>query len=107
MKDPSEFSSDELETIRRRLHGKPLVSRANWMARQAAYVLACIAGFVAVIKFLDRTWEVVGLIVVAFLASGVFEVLIDWRYGNYRKEWELANGTDPLLEGLEQPAKRD
>lgn len=94
MKDPSEFSPEELETIQRRLKGKRLVSRANWISRQAAYVLACAAGFAAVIYFASGVWEIVGLIVVAILASGVFEALIDWRYGNYRKEWELANDLD-------------
>lgn len=93
MKDPSEFSPEELETIRRRLKGKSLISRANWISRQAAYVLACVGGIVAVIYFASGAWEVIGLIVVAIFASGVFEVLIDWRYGNYRKEWERANNS--------------
>lgn len=94
MKDPSEFSPEELEVIRQRLRGKRLVSRATWVARQAAYVLACLVGFAVVIQLLDGVWEIVGLIAVAIFAGGIFEVLIDWRYGNYRKEWELANAPD-------------
>lgn len=93
MKDSSEFSSEELEAIRRRLKGKSLISRAGWISRQALYVLVCITGLIAVVFLLDGVWEIIGLIVVAILGSGVFEVLIDWRYGNYRKEWEIANDT--------------
>jgi len=64
------------------------------MIRQAAYVLACVAAAVAVLMFLDGVWLAVGLTAVAFFAGGIFEVLIDFRYGNYKREWELANGAD-------------
>lgn len=94
MKDPSEFSPEELETIRRRLRGERLISRMGWILRQAAYVLVCAAGFAAVIILTEGTWEIIGLIIVAILSSGVLEVLIDWRYSNYRTEWQLANEPD-------------
>jgi len=42
--------------------------------------------------------------VVAFFAGGIFEVVSDFRYGNYRKEWELANGPD-MEDELRSPAE--
>lgn len=91
MKRKPEFSEAELEVLRQRLRDKPLVSSPAWMLRQVAYVVACIAALAAVIAFLDGTWRIAGLIVVGLVASGIPEVLVEWRYGNYRREWELAN----------------
>jgi len=69
------------------------------MLGQVAYIAACIAVFIVVLRFADGIWLAIGLTVVAFFAGGIFEVLIDFRYGNYRKEWELANGPDLSAEG--------
>ncbi|MDQ3724804.1 MAG: hypothetical protein M3335_02755 [Actinomycetota bacterium] len=62
--------------------------------RQAVYVVACVAALVAVIAFLEGAWRIVGLIVIGLIASAIPEVLLDWRYGNYRREWDLANRPD-------------
>jgi len=70
--------------------------------RQAAYVLACVVALIAALTFTDGIWLAISLTVVAFFAGGIFEVLIDFRYSNYRKEWELANGPD-----LEQRVAED
>ncbi len=64
------------------------------MIRQAAYVLACVVAAVAVLMFLEGAWLAIGLTAVAFFAGGIFEVLVDFRYGNYKQEWELANDAD-------------
>jgi hypothetical protein len=64
------------------------------MLGQAAYIAACIVGFIAVLRFADGIWLAIGLTVVALFAGGIFEVVTDFRYKNYRQEWELANGSD-------------
>jgi Flp pilus assembly protein TadB len=87
-------SSAQDRALRKRLRGKPLASRAKWVLGQVAYVAACIGAFVAVLKFADGAWMAVGLTVVAVFAGGIFEVVRDFRYRNYRQEWELANGPD-------------
>jgi uncharacterized membrane protein YjjP (DUF1212 family) len=69
------------------------------MLGQVTYIAACVAAFVLVLRFADGIWLAIGLTAVAFFAGGIFEVLIDFRYGNYRKEWELANGPDLSNEG--------
>jgi hypothetical protein len=81
MKEQSELTPEELEAIQKRLRGKQLVSRTNWTIRQAAYVLACVVAFAVVIQFLEDTWQIVGVILAAIIASAIPEVLIDWRYG--------------------------
>ena len=89
------LSSNERDRdLRRRLRGKPLTSRIKWMLGQGAYIAGCVVALIAVLRFADGIWRAIGLTVVAFFAGGIFEVLIDFRYGNYRKEWELANGPD-------------
>lgn len=93
--ESTHLSDDEQDReLRRRLRGKPLVPRAKWIAGQTAYILGCIAALIMVLRFADGIWLAIGLIVVAFFAGGIFEVVTDFRYGNYRKEWELANGAD-------------
>lgn len=80
--------------LRKRLRGKPLVPRTKWMLGQAAYIAACVAAFIVVLRFADGVWLAVSLTIVAFFAGGIFEVVTDFRYKNYRREWELANGPD-------------
>src|SRR5258707_7548832 len=49
------LSSDKRDQeLRRRLRGKRLVSRTNWMIRQAAYVLACVVAAVAGLMVFGR-----------------------------------------------------
>src|SRR5260221_8544279 len=51
------LSSDKRDQeLRRRLRGKRLVSRTNWMIRQAAYVLACVVAAVAGVVFFEGGW---------------------------------------------------
>ena len=94
-KASTHLSADERDReLRKRLRGKPLVPRAKWMLGQAAYIAACVAALVVVLRFADGIWLAVGLTIVAFFAGGIFEVVTDFRYKNYRQEWELANGSD-------------
>jgi hypothetical protein len=82
--------------LRRELQGKPLQPRGSWLIRQVAfalgYVLVCGTALFAAIVFLDGIWKTVALIPVLFFAEGVVEIPTMFRYGKYRREWELANG---------------
>jgi fatty acid desaturase len=94
-KASAHLSADERDReLRKRLRGKPLVPRVKWILGQVAYIAACIAALAVVLRFADGIWLAVGLTVVAFFAGGIFEVVTDFRYKNYRQEWELANGPD-------------
>jgi hypothetical protein len=94
-KASTHLSADECDReLRKRLRGRRLVPQTLWMLGQAAYIVACIAAFIAVLRVADGLWLAVGLTVVAFFAGGIFEVLTDFHYSNYRQEWELANGLD-------------
>ncbi|MDQ3724803.1 MAG: YccS/YhfK family membrane protein [Actinomycetota bacterium] len=48
-----------------------------------------------VLTFAEGIWLWVGLGIVTFFAGMLPELFIDFRYGKYRKEWELANREDP------------
>lgn len=73
--------------------GRPLTSRAKWLAMKMAYILACIAGVVAVLIFTDGIALAIGLTVMALFVGGLFE-LFALRYDDYREEWEEANAKD-------------
>ena len=70
--------------------GRPLTSRAKWLAMKVAYVLACVVGVTAVLMFTDGIVLAIGLTIMAFFVGGLFE-LFALRYGDYRREWETAN----------------
>lgn len=74
------------------------------MLGQVAYIAACIAAFIVVLRFAEGIWLGVGLTVVALFAGGIFEVVTDFRYKNYRQEWELANGPDLKVERVSPPS---
>jgi hypothetical protein len=84
------------ETRRKMLHGKPLVSRPIWLMRRLAYVAVLIAGLIAVLSLTHGVWLAIGLTVLAFAASMLPELFTDFRYSNYRREWELANGRNAI-----------
>lgn len=105
----AQLSEEELAKARERWEGTPLQSRARWLLKQAAFVLACLAGLVVVLKVADGVWLAVGLTIVAFFAGMLPELFIDLRYGKYRSEWEAANGArvDPESEHLGEPRQLD
>lgn len=76
------------------LRGKRLRSRAEWLVAPTAFVLGCVGAVVAVLSFTDGIWMVIGLMIAAFFAGHIPEVLTDLRYEKYRREWEIANGPD-------------
>jgi hypothetical protein len=73
------------------LKGKPLMSRTVWFMKRVAYVLVLVAALIVLLSLINGIWRVIGLTVLAFAAGMLPELFIDLRYGNYRKEWELAN----------------
>lgn len=84
------------ETRRKMLQGKPLVSRPVWLMRRLAYVAVLIAGLIAVLTWTHGAWLAIGLTILAFGAGMLPELFTDFRYSNYRREWELANGRSAI-----------
>jgi fatty acid desaturase len=78
----------------RRLQGRPLTSRSKWLAIKVGYVLACIAGVIAVVLFTHGIVLAIGLTVMAFFVGGFLE-LFALRYGDYLDEWNQANPAEP------------
>lgn len=74
----------------RRLKGRPLTSRTKWLTIKVAYVLACIAGVIAVLMFTHGFVLAIGLTIMAFFVGGFLE-LFALRYSDYLDEWEQAN----------------
>lgn len=89
-----------------RFQGKRLTSRAKWLTIKVVYVLACIAGVIAVLMFTHGFVLAIGLTVMAFFVGGLLE-LFALRYEDYREEWGLANGPDFLPEKPGPSAKLD
>ncbi len=94
MSNESDLTAEELKEIREKYSGTPLEPRAKWVLKQALFVLACAVALVAVLKFADGIWLAIGLTVVAFFAGMLPELFADFRYGKYRKNWEIANTPD-------------
>lgn len=82
------------EEWQQKLRSKPLVGRARWLMRRLAYVLLWIVALLFILAFADGIWLVVGLVILAFGAIILPEVLMDLRYSKYREEWRIANGAE-------------
>lgn len=90
---PDSRSADQHGRKIRRLRGKPLTSRSKWLTIKVLYFLGCIAGVVAVLVFTSGIWLAIGLTVMAAFVGGLFE-LFALSYGDYRRDWEVANSSD-------------
>jgi len=69
-----------------------------WLMKRLAYIVVFIAGLAGVLTLADGVWLAIGLTILAFAAGMLPELFIDFRYRNYRREWELANSRSSYQE---------
>lgn len=94
MNKQDERSPEQIQELTKNLKGVPLESRKRWVLKQAAFVMACAIALVLVLTYASGVWLAVGLTIVALFAGMLPELFIDLRYGKYKREWELVNGSD-------------